>query len=109
MELGRESALRIAIESSQREDRVVIGLGGELDLSNADQLEAAIQAALRDKAPHQTLIFDLADLRFMDSSGLAVLIRTAGEGITVRLREASPVIREIVNATGLADIVRVDP
>jgi anti-sigma B factor antagonist len=47
-----------------------IGVDGELDLSVADQLQAAI-----DGAPTGTTLIDLSRCTFIDSTGIAVILR----------------------------------
>jgi anti-anti-sigma factor len=110
MELKDQSALHIVTESSHP---VVIKVSGELDVSNANQLDEAIQVALRETpsgraAPSDEVVLDVAGLDFMDSSGLAVFVRAAAGGTTVRLRSPSRIISEIVRATGLDNVVSVE-
>jgi anti-anti-sigma factor len=50
----------------------IISLTGELDASDAEHLRAYIQQARR--TPADELIFDLAGLAFIDSTGLRVLL-----------------------------------
>ena len=50
-----------------------LALSGELDLASADQLEDAIRQA--EKGGGLRIVVDLSDLRFMDSTGLSVLLR----------------------------------
>lgn len=54
----------------------VLKLTGELDLSNADSVHASIAAVVGGR---DTLVFDLGELRFMDSSGLAMLVALSQE------------------------------
>ena len=49
----------------------IVIVSGELDISTAPSLEAIV-ASLTAEHPER-LIFDLSDLRFMDSAGIAVL------------------------------------
>jgi anti-anti-sigma factor len=51
---------------------VVVSPTGELDMSNSDLLEEAIERARRDGVAN--LIIDLRALGFMDSSGLRLLL-----------------------------------
>jgi anti-sigma B factor antagonist len=51
---------------------VVLTLGGELDLATAPVLQERLEPAMRGKA---TVIIDLSGLRFIDSSGLRMLVR----------------------------------
>jgi anti-anti-sigma factor len=57
----------------QRDSVVVAGVTGELDVSNAGAIEAAIVAAVGNDAAG--LVLDLAGLQFMDSSGVHLLFR----------------------------------
>jgi anti-anti-sigma factor len=53
--------------------------------------------------------FDLGALEFMDSSGIALLLRVAAKAQTVRVREPSELIRRLIEATGLSEILPMDP
>ena len=54
---------------------VVVGVTGEIDMSNADDLAAAIRSHVTNQAAG--VIVDLTNVRFIDSSGLAVLFALA--------------------------------
>jgi anti-anti-sigma factor len=59
----------------RRDDIVVAGVTGEIDVSNAADLERAVAAELpRDAAG---LVMDLGGLEFMDSSGVHLLFHLA--------------------------------
>jgi anti-sigma B factor antagonist len=85
----------------------LITVAGEVDISNAAALEAAVAAATA-RTPER-LIFDLAGLRFMDSAGIAVLLAAANNVAAVRLRSPSPTVRRVVELTGLADVLVMEP
>jgi len=53
-------------------DGVVVSLSGELDLAGEPALERALDAARSAGGP---VTVDLRDLKFIDSSGLRVLVR----------------------------------
>jgi anti-anti-sigma factor len=84
------------LEPGRREIRVV----GELDLAVADQLQEAIERARSD----QTLI-DLADCRFIDSTGIAVLVRAhqsaAEEDCLLVVHSPSEQVLRVLEITGL--------
>jgi anti-anti-sigma factor len=84
----------------------VMSVGGELDSSNADTLGEAVAAVIANRP--ERLVFDLADLRFMDSAGIAILIGAAGEVELVELRSLSAIVRRVVEATGLTTIFKVE-
>lgn len=66
---GRESAV-IGVE--RREGAVVLSLGGELDLYNAEEVRAALLDACAEEPA--VLVVDLAEVNFIDSTALGVLI-----------------------------------
>ena len=55
----------------------MVRLAGELDLTAADQADSAIRAV--ETAGAKTIVLDLRELRFMDSTGLRVLLSSARE------------------------------
>lgn len=84
----------------------VIKMRGEIDMSNVDALRAAIKPAV-DAAP-VSVTFDMGELTFMDSSGIALLLQVAATTNAVHLRDASPLVQRIVEATGLAEVLRIE-
>jgi anti-anti-sigma factor len=83
-----------------------IKLSGEIDMSNVDSLRRLIDPVVA-RAPER-VIFDLASLTFMDSSGIALLLQVSAKTGTVRLREPSALVRRMIDATGLSDVLVVD-
>ena len=65
----------IELETSVRDGHVVVALRGELDVSDAAGVEAAIAAVV---VPGQSLIIDMSALDFMDCASLAALLRVQG-------------------------------
>ena len=84
---------------------VVLRLRGEVDISSVPVLQPELDRALAD-AP-DSIAFDLADLDFMDSSGIALLLGAAHRVGAVELRNASTPIRRLIELSGLSDILRV--
>jgi anti-sigma B factor antagonist len=85
----------------------VVVLSGELDSSSAASLQERMATIA--PRPAQRLIFDLASLRFMDSAGIAVLLGAAETGSSVSLRSPSPIIRRVLEITGLFDVFTIEP
>jgi anti-anti-sigma factor len=88
-------------------DVPTLALRGELDSSNVSHLQTKVDALLR-KRPSR-IVFDLTDLRFMDSAGLAVLVTTAASVGEVSLRNPSPILRRVLAATGLTELLKREP
>jgi anti-sigma B factor antagonist len=84
----------------------IITLTGEIDVSNVDSLRATIEPAV-ETAPER-VVFDLTDLEFMDSSGVALLLHAATRAGTVHLRRPSIIVRRIIEITGLTDVLHID-
>jgi anti-sigma B factor antagonist len=99
-----EAAIRVRSDPS---GVPVIAVSGELDLSNADRLEAAVDSAA---AGHpERLVFEMKDLRFMDSAGIAVLLGAASKVSAVSLRDPSEAVRRVVELTGLDEVLTIEP
>ena len=83
----------------------VVKITGALDISSAPQADEVLTPLVA-SAPKVT-VFDLAQLRFLDSTGIGLLLRTRGglerNGGTVFITNMQPQIRKIF------DIVKVLP
>lgn len=79
-----------------------IAVEGELDLSVADQLQEAI-----DRADSATTLIDLARCTFIDSTGMAVILRAHQRrdegGGQVVLHSPSEQVLRVLTVTGLTD------
>jgi anti-sigma B factor antagonist len=105
---GGDGSARVEIErDSDSSGAPVIAVSGELDISNAGELEEAITAVAATEP--KRLVFDLARLRFIDSAGIAVLLRATRAAADVSLRDPSPAVRKLVELTGLADVLSIEP
>lgn len=76
-------------------------LTGELDLRRADQLEAGLLAHA-ESTPGDTIVIDCADLTFIDSSGLGMLVDVHNQsGKQLRLQSVPEPCRNVFVVTGL--------
>jgi anti-sigma B factor antagonist len=84
----------------------VVLLVGELDLTSAPLLRRTLNKLVASGYPQ--IVLDLAELSFVDSQGLAVLIvtneRLSRSGRSLILRSPSPSVRELLQLMGLGDI-----
>lgn len=107
MVLEPQEPLTIAVE--EEGSRSVLVLRGELDPHTAPNLQTAIDQAIAGGATWIAL--DLAAIRFIDSSGLRVIIQArqeaAGRGHTFVLRQPSATARRLLEVTGLLDHLEV--
>ena len=86
----------------------VVRVAGEVDADTRGVLVDAL-TPVYEHGPGHTVVFDLAETSFMDSSGLAVLISATRDGRSVLLRKPSEAVLLLVEATGLADLLPVEP
>jgi len=93
--------------SSGSSQAPVIHLSGELDISSADDFRAVVESIVAESP--RRLVFDLSGLTFIDSSGIAVMVYAANNVADIELRHASDIVRRVVEATGLSEILRLDP
>ncbi len=86
-------------------DRAVITLTGEFDIANVEVL----RAVCAEIGAVTVVVVDAADLEFIDSSGIAVLLQTAERFGALDVRNPPPVLRRIIEISGLGDRLRTDP
>ncbi|HEX4819403.1 MAG TPA: STAS domain-containing protein [Acidimicrobiales bacterium] len=97
---------------SSQGDHVSISIEGEIDLSNADQIEEDITTAIPNHCTSASV--DLTDVTYVDSVGMRVFfnlvaqLRTAQIELKVIAPPSSPA-RRIVDISGLNAVVTVEP
>jgi anti-sigma B factor antagonist len=93
-------------ETLDVDGRAVVTLRGELDLASSPELLRQLQLLLN--RPVTTLTLDLADLSFIDSSGLGALCRVrqdaADRGIALDLHRVPAHARRVLDITGLTPL-----
>ena len=92
--------------SAQRvEDRVVLEMTGELDISGTELALSAARSALEAQPLPTTLQVDGGGLEFVDSSGIAALLRirdlAAAANVPFVVTEASVSFRRVIELAGL--------
>lgn len=86
--------------------RPVIAVSGDLDISSVERLRSVVNEVAAGKP--EELTFDMSELRFMDSAGIAVLLGAAGSVQTVRLRNPTKAVRRVIELTGLTQILEIE-
>jgi anti-anti-sigma factor len=85
---------------------LVITIAGELDMSNVDVARNRLDGFLA--AGPTSIVVDLAELTFMDSSGIALLIQTASRVEHLSLRHVPGLVERVLEATGVAQLLAVE-
>jgi anti-sigma B factor antagonist len=101
LDLGdsRKGTLQVSgIVEIDPERRMII-LHGEIDMANAAELRSAIaEADWMDGGPVDV---DMADLRFIDSSGVGALLLATERGSRLILRAPTPPVRRVFEVLNL--------
>ncbi|GAA4579683.1 STAS domain-containing protein [Micromonospora coerulea] len=100
--------MTFSVTHAERDDgQACLRLAGELDMSTAPELTAAIDRLAR--AGERHLLIDLTELTFCDSTGIAAIVRgdnrAAAEGGWLRVTGASGRVARVLQVTGLADVL----
>ena len=83
-------------------------LGGRLDTTTAPQLESEVKLNL---VGVKTLILDFAELEYLSSAGLRVLLalqKSMNKQGQMIIRHVNETVREIFELTGFIDILTVE-
>jgi anti-sigma B factor antagonist len=95
----------LQVRRGHDERGVVLELHGELDLGSAPEFERQLAEAEAEKPGR--LLIDLGNLRFMDSTGLALMLRaqqtSQDNGHRLCLRPGSPQVQRLLELTGALD------
>ncbi|HSL10541.1 MAG TPA: STAS domain-containing protein [Actinomycetota bacterium] len=88
------------------DEATVIHVRGEIDMATAGRLRDAIEPHM---GPEQTIILDLSEVEFMDSSCLHVLVQARGRltenGGSLILRNPSRTARRVLTVGGATDLL----
>ena len=93
----------LSVATHRDDDTIRVVLSGEIDMTTADKFETAMDTAAGQNP--RSVVVDLADVRFMDSSGIAALVhaRTRSEisGTVLTVINCQPPIRRVMEVTGV--------
>ncbi|MCW3067521.1 MAG: rsbV [Solirubrobacterales bacterium] len=102
---------QLLIDVRREPDRVVIRLGGELDLANAPLLQGAIEDA--DVHGRSMLVLDLQDLVFIDSTGLRIILwareRCEDGDREFAITPGSQQVQRLLAVSGAGEHLRIIP
>jgi anti-anti-sigma factor len=102
-EKGAQGTVERLLDSS---GAAVIALTGEIDISNAQVIETELDRLIAHDVVD--LVVDLSALQFMDSAGIAMLLRAITRVESVSIRNPSDVVRRILECTGLTGVLPIE-
>lgn len=97
---------RLEVPAGPDSGRLEVRLGGELDLAAVPDVQPELDRLLG--LPRQPLRIDAAELEFLDSSGVAVLIRLANHFTRVDVVHVAPSVRRVLEVLGLGARLGLD-
>ena len=96
-------------EVNATDEATVIHVRGEIDMATAGRLRDAIEPHM---GPEQTIVLDLSEVEFMDSSFLHVLVQARGRLTESRgslvLRNPSRAAHQLLTVAGANDLLETD-
>lgn len=93
-----------------QDHQVRVVLKGDLDLKTADPLREALDK-LCERYRDRNIVLDLAEVDFIDSSGLGVILgryrRLVNQGRTITLAGVKPSVRTVLELAGIDSIIAI--
>ena len=100
-----------AVRHSELADHVEIVIRGEFDAAMAGAVETAFDSV--DTQSCGGVVVDLAQVDFIDSAGLRVLLvgqsRLSGDGVTMTVRNPQRQVRRVFELAGVGDVLSLEP
>ena len=97
----------MTINKNLEADKLTLAIEGRLDTSTAPELEDA----LADLTGIKELVLDFADLEYVSSAGLRVLLssqKTMNSQGSLLIKNVNDTIMEVFEITGFADILTIE-
>jgi anti-sigma B factor antagonist len=99
----------LSLETRQVGDRTVVTVGGEIDVYTAPKLRDKITELVN--AGHHTLLVDMEQVEFLDSTGLGVLVgglkKVRAQSGSMELICSQDRLLKIFRITGLAKVFTI--
>ena len=96
------------VQFLNHEGHVIITLCGRLDTSCSMQTRTDIEQYLASHAPIQSVTIDAAQLEYVSSSGLRILLTLTKQYPDFKLIEVNAEVYDVLNMTGFVKIMKVE-
>ncbi len=105
---GLEEHLTASVKGERDQSGLVtLSIAGELDLASVGGVQEGIEEFIG--ADVRKIVFDLGALTFMDSTGIALMLQLANRVGDVEVHQATPIVRRVIEATGLRETLGLQP
>src|SRR4051794_35011664 len=99
----------LRVETETRSDHALVTAVGEIDAATAGSVDEAVSAAIAEG--HKRVLLDFAQVTFIDSTGLGVLVKShrAAEaaGLVFAVVHPTPQTRKLIRVLGLDQLLAV--
>ena len=108
--MDKDGSAAIAVDVQHDGGTVLVTIEGELEFGTVASLRTTLSdLAQADDGP---IVVDLAGLRFIDSTGLSLLVqakqRFTAQGRGFRLRSPSGRVHRVIEISGLSELFELD-
>jgi anti-anti-sigma factor len=86
---------------------LTLSIAGELDLASVESVHETIDEVLNGHP--ERVVFDLGGVTFMDSSGIAMMLQVSKRVGNVEVRNVTPIVRRVIEAAGLVEVLGLEP
>ncbi len=90
-----------------RDNDILIALKGHIDSTNAPGVEKEALAAL-DQAPQKDILIDAAELEYISSAGLRVILHLRKINENIRIINVNPDVFDIFDMTGFTQMMTIE-
>jgi anti-sigma B factor antagonist len=108
--VSTDESAAIAVEVQHDAGAALVTIGGDLEFGTAASLRTTLSDLARQGC--DPVVVDLAALRFIDSSGLSLLVqakqRFAAQGRRFELRRPTHRVIRVIETSGLAELFAID-
>lgn len=105
-----QGELRVTVELGAADGWPIVRVAGEVDIQTSPTLDDQLQSVV--DQGHASVLVDLGEVTFLDSTGLSALIgglrRCQAAGGELHLVSPRPNVRKVLEITGLTDAFHLD-
>lgn len=99
-------AVPFRVELAHLDGNVIVVVVGEVDLTTAPEMERVLSEVV--ESGSTDLVVDMAACEFIDSSGIAALLRVNQIAHSLILRSPKVIVRRVIEVLGLNEMLQIE-
>ena len=107
---AKPSPGELSVDTASNDGTIVVAVRGELDIASAPRFKLTLETA--ESGDVRLVIVDLAELQFIDSTGLRVLLdakrRASAAGGDLRIVNARGEVRRLLEIAGVLELLSAE-